>query len=135
MPRGTRAAEPNRGDEDRPFPKRPLNPMQLMHYNSGARCTIILHMTVLPVAEARVQFSKLVDSAIKTHDRITVTRNGIPAVVILSEDDYEGMRATIETLADSEEMAAIAEGLADLRAGRIIGQDEMAETMRRAGRA
>jgi predicted transcriptional regulator len=45
------------------------------------------------------------------------------------------MRATIETLADSEEMAAIAEGIADLRAGRTVGHDEMAEIMRRAGRA
>jgi antitoxin YefM len=92
-------------------------------------------MTTLPVAEARVQFSKLVDSAVRTHDRIKVTRNGIPAVVILADDDYEGMRATIETLADSEEMAAIAAGLADLRAGHSVGQDEMAEVMRRAGRA
>ncbi|MBO0802350.1 MAG: type II toxin-antitoxin system Phd/YefM family antitoxin [Nocardiopsaceae bacterium] len=92
-------------------------------------------MTILPLAEARIQFSKLVESAVKTHDRIRVTRNGIPAAVILSDDDYEGMRATIETLADSEEMTAIAEGIADLRAGRKVGQDEMAEIMRRAGRA
>jgi antitoxin YefM len=92
-------------------------------------------MTVLPLAEARIQFSKLVESAVTTHDRISVTRNGIPAVVILADQDYEGMRATIETLADSEEMTAIAEGIADLRAGRMVGQDEMADIMRRAGRA
>lgn len=92
-------------------------------------------MTILPLAEARVQFSKLVDSAVKTHDRVKVTRNGVPAVVILSDEDYEGMRATIETLADSAEMAAIAEGIADLRAGRTTGQDEMAEIMRKTGRA
>jgi predicted transcriptional regulator len=35
----------------------------------------------------------------------------------------------------AEEMAAIAEGIADLRAGRTVGHDEMAEIMRRAGRA
>jgi antitoxin YefM len=92
-------------------------------------------MTILPLAEARIHFSKLVESAVTTHDRITVTRNGVPAIVILSDEDYEGMRATIETLADSEEMAAIAEGIADLRAGRMVGRDEMAEIMRRAGRA
>ena len=92
-------------------------------------------MTILPLAEARIQFSKLVESAVSTHDRISVTRNGVPVVVILANEDYEGMRATIETLADSEEMAAIAEGIADLQAGRTVGQDEMAEIMRRAGRA
>jgi hypothetical protein len=32
-------------------------------------------------------------------------------------------------------MAATAEGIADLRAGHTVGQDEMTEIMRRAGRA
>ena len=79
-------------------------------------------MTTLPLAEARIHFSKLVESAVTTHDRISVTRNGVPAVVILSDEDYEGMRATIETLADSEEMAVVFGLLAHTLGCKKIGR-------------
>jgi prevent-host-death family protein len=92
-------------------------------------------MTVLPVHEVRANFSAVTDEIVKTHDRVTVTRNGLPAIVMLSDEDFEGMQLTIETLSDSDEMAAIAEGLADLRAGRTVSGDQMAEVMRETGRA
>jgi mRNA-degrading endonuclease RelE of RelBE toxin-antitoxin system len=38
-----------------------------------------MYMTTVPVAEARQNFSALVDEAVTTHQRIQVTRNGVPA--------------------------------------------------------
>jgi antitoxin YefM len=37
-----------------------------------------------------------VDEAVATHEQITVTRNGEPAVVVLSVEDFESL---VETLA------------------------------------
>jgi|CZLB01.1.fsa_nt_gi antitoxin YefM len=91
-------------------------------------------MTVLPVAEARARLSKLVESAVTTHERTTITRNGTPAAVLLSVDDYESMQETIDTLGDPEVMAAIKEGLDDIAAGRVHTQAEVARAMREAGR-
>jgi antitoxin YefM len=95
---------------------------------------IILYMTVIPVADARAKLSRLVESAVNTHERTTITRNGVPAAVLLSVDDYESMQETIEVLADPELMAAIKEGIDDLAAGRVHDQQDVARAMRAAGR-
>jgi antitoxin YefM len=91
-------------------------------------------MTVLPVAEARAQLSQVIESAVATHERTTITRNGIPAAVLLSVDDYESMQETIDILADPDLIAAIKEGLADIAAGRVHDQADVAQAMREAGR-
>jgi antitoxin YefM len=80
----------------------------------GIRATI-LYMLTLPLAEARAQLSKLVDEAVRTHERIEVTKNGRRAAVILSADDYDSLMETLDILGDAEAMAAIreAESLTD----------------------
>ena len=72
-------------------------------------------MVTLPLAEARAQLSKLVDEAVRTHERIEVTKNGRRAAVILSADDYDSLMETLDILGDAEAMAAIreAESLTD----------------------
>ncbi|PWJ54607.1 prevent-host-death family protein [Quadrisphaera granulorum] len=64
-------------------------------------------MTTLPLAEVRAQLSKLVDSAVETHERIHITRNGRPAAVLLSAEDFESLLETLEILSDPEAMAEI----------------------------
>jgi prevent-host-death family protein len=91
-------------------------------------------MTVLPIADVRAGLSRLVESAVTTHERTTITRNGVPAAVLLSVDDYESMQETIDILADPELMAAIREGLDDITAGRVHDQADVTEAMRQAGR-
>jgi prevent-host-death family protein len=93
-----------------------------------------MYMSVLPVAEARAQLSKIVESAVTTHERTTITRNGVPAVILLSIQDYESLQETIETLADPELMSAIKEGLADIAAGRVHTQEDVEQAMREVGR-
>ncbi len=72
-------------------------------------------MMTLPLAGARAQLSKLVDEAVRTHERIEVTKNGRRAAVILSADDYDSLMETLDILGDAEAMAAIreAESLTD----------------------
>ncbi|GLK17281.1 type II toxin-antitoxin system Phd/YefM family antitoxin [Herbiconiux flava] len=91
-------------------------------------------MAVIPVAEARANFSKIVESASTTHERFDVTRNGARAAVILGADDYDSLIETVEILGDSETVEAIRAGLGDLVDGETRSADDVREAMRRAGR-
>jgi prevent-host-death family protein len=91
-------------------------------------------MTTLPIAEARANFSKLVDLASTTHERIDVTRNGRRVAVLLGADDYDSLMETMEILSDPELVAGIAEGQRDIDEGRVYTSEQMREAMRAAGR-
>ena len=59
-------------------------------------------MKFFSVAEARANLAKLISGASETSERAVITRNGEPAAVLLSIDDYESMNETLEILADPE---------------------------------
>lgn len=80
----------------------------------GVFHAMILYMTTLPLADARARLSEIVSDAETTHERFEITRNGRPAAVLLGADDYEAMRETIAVLSDSELVASVREGLAEL---------------------
>ena len=91
-------------------------------------------MTTLSVADARANFSKVVESASATHERFEVTRNGARVAVLLGADDYDSLLETVAILSDSEAMAAIASGLEELREAKTASADEVRASMVRAGR-
>lgn len=91
-------------------------------------------MTTLSVADARANFSKVVESASATHERFEVTRNGARVAVLLGADDYDSLLETVAILSDSGAMAAIASGLGELGAGETVSADEVRESMVQAGR-
>ena len=91
-------------------------------------------MTTLPVADARAQFSKLVDEATSTHERFEITRNGQRVAVLLGADDYDSLRETIAVLGDSELLRGHLEGLAAIQAGDVVDAEGLARAMHSAGR-
>lgn len=91
-------------------------------------------MTTLPLAEARANLSRLVESAVTTHERFEVTRNGDRVAVLLSADDYDALLETVEILSRPDEVAAIGAGLADLESGQVSSADEVRAEMIRRGR-
>jgi prevent-host-death family protein len=82
-------------------------------------------MTTVPVAEARQNFSALVDEAVTTHQRIQVTRNGVPVIWMISDDDFESIMETIDVLTDGAALRDIEQSRADEEAGRYFTADEM----------
>jgi antitoxin YefM len=91
-------------------------------------------MTTVPLAVARAQLSKLVDEAVRTHERVEVTKNGRRAAVIMSADDYDSLMETLDILSDAEAMAEIRQADADVAAGRISTLEEVEAEMRSLGR-
>ena len=91
-------------------------------------------MTSIPLAEARAQLSRLVDEAVRTHERIEVTRNGRRAAVILSADDYDTLLETLDVLADAELVREITQAQAEADRGEVFNLDDVVQSMRDAGR-
>lgn len=91
-------------------------------------------MATLPLAEVRANLSRLVDEAVRTHERIEVTRQGRRAAVILSVDDYDSIMETLAILSDEELMREIRDAESAAKRGEVFTLDEVTEEMRAAGR-
>lgn len=79
----------------------------------------------LPLAEVKAKLSEMVDRVEHTHDRITVTRNGRPAAVLISPEELASLEETLDLLSDSEAMAQLREARAAVDAGDYLTGDDM----------
>jgi antitoxin YefM len=59
-------------------------------------------MDTLPLATVKAKLSELVDRVEGQHDRVTVTRNGRPAAVLMSADDLAELEETLAVLSDAD---------------------------------
>lgn len=82
-------------------------------------------MEALPLADVKNRLSEVVDRVARQHDRVTITRNGRPAAVLMSPDDLETLEETLAILSNPKELAALRRGLADLDAGRVTTLDAL----------
>lgn len=88
-------------------------------------------MSTLSVADARAQFSKLVESAASTHERFDVTRNGDRVAVLMGADDYDALLDTLDVLSDSEAMADLREAQESLARGESFSEADVRAAMTR----
>lgn len=66
-------------------------------------------MTSLPLATVRNRLSALVDDVARTHDTLTITRNGTPTAVVIAVDDYESIMETLALLNDPVDQQRLGE--------------------------
>jgi len=74
-----------------------------------------------PLTDARSRLSEIVDEVESTGAEFVITKH--PAAVIVGHEDYESLIETLNILADSDTMDAIAEAEADLAAGDLVALD------------
>ena len=72
-------------------------------------------MKTLSISEAKMKLSALVDSIRVTDEVVVITKNGRPAAVLVSPDEFEGWRETLAVRSDSELMEEIKDGLQTLK--------------------
>ena len=80
---------------------------------------------VLPLAEVKAKLSEMVDRVEHTHDRITVTRNGRPAAVLISPDELASLEDTLDLLSDADAMAQLRNARAAVAGGDYVTGDEL----------
>ena len=74
-------------------------------------------MKTVPLAEAKAKLSELVDTVARRDERITITKRGRPAAVLMSHEDAAGLEATLEIMSDPEFYAEILRNSAALDRG------------------
>ncbi len=75
-------------------------------------------MKTLSLSEAKMKLSSLVDEVHKTDEEVIITKNGSPAAVLISPDEFEGWKETIAIRSDSDFMDEIKKGISDLKKGK-----------------
>jgi antitoxin YefM len=76
-------------------------------------------MKVLPLAEVKAHLSALVSEVESAHDQITVTRNGVPAAMVVSVAEWEELQETIAVLSDAGTVADLREAEATRAEGEL----------------
>ena len=74
-------------------------------------------MSYATLADVKARLSHYTSEVQRTHERVVITKNGLPAAVLISPDDLDSLEETLEIMSDPELMAAIAQGEAELTAG------------------
>ena len=65
------------------------------------------------------RLSEFVDRVQREHDRVTITKNGVPAAVLISADDLDALEETLSVLGDEDAVRELRE------AERAIGEGDV----------
>jgi len=86
-------------------------------------------MKTLSLSEAKMKLSGLIETLRVTDEEIVITKNGSPAAVLISPDEFESWKETIAIRSDSSLMSEIQKGLKELKEkkSRLYSLDELFE--------
>lgn len=90
---------------------------------------LLWSMKTLPLSDAKARLSQIADEVHRTHERVTITKNGRSYLVLMAAEDLEAMEATLELLGDPDAMARVQQAKQDLAAGRGTDAGHLAELM------
>ena len=76
-------------------------------------------MKTLSLSEAKMKLSALIESVKNTDEEIIITKNGSPAAVLISSDEYESWQETLAIRSDKELTAEIQSGLAAFKKKKV----------------
>lgn len=88
----------------------------------------IVAMSVEALRTVKDRLSEFVERVQREHDRVTITKNGTPAAVLISADDLESLEETLAVLSDRKAVRELAEAEAAVAAGDVVrGADALRE--------
>ena len=83
-------------------------------------------MKTLSLSEAKMKLSELVESVRSTDEEVVITRNGRPAAVLVSPDEFDSWKETLAVRSDQDLMREIEKGLVLLRKkSRLYSLEEL----------
>ncbi|MGD8269549.1 MAG: type II toxin-antitoxin system Phd/YefM family antitoxin [Desulfobacterales bacterium] len=85
-------------------------------------------METLSLSEAKIKLSELIEKVQSTDAEVVITKNGRPAAVLVSPDEFEGWRETIMIKSDADLMTEIRKGISALKKkSRVYTLEELFE--------
>jgi len=94
-----------------------------------------MYMSTVPLADARARLSQIVEEAVRTHERVEITRNGTRAAVLMGASDYDVLLETLEILSDADLVRELSEAVTEASRGEVHTLDDVLKEMRAKGRA
>ncbi len=82
-------------------------------------------MTTMNVSEAKDKLSQLVKDAAETTCQIVISVNGRKQAMLISVEEYESLKETIEILRDQGLMKKIAASMEDIRKNSGVDFDDI----------
>ena len=76
-------------------------------------------MKTLSLSDVKARLSGLVDEVERRDEEIVITRNGQPAAVLVSADEYDSWKETHAVRSDKALMREIKAGLAAIKSGKV----------------
>lgn len=82
-------------------------------------------MNTVSVTQARSNLYDLIDEVATSGKMVGITNKGETKAVLVSEEEWNAMKVTLETLSDSELMEQLKESEKDIKAGRIYDWEDV----------
>jgi len=79
----------------------------------------------IPVTKAKANLLDLVRKIKDSDDTVAITKNGVPEVVLISMDKFQGLLETMEILSDEKAMKAIRKSIREANKGLWVDFDEV----------
>ena len=79
----------------------------------------------IPVTKAKANLLDLVRKIKDSDDTIAITKNGMPEVVLISMNKFQGLLETMDILADEKAMKSIRKSIREAEKGMWVDFDEV----------
>ena len=79
----------------------------------------VKEMKTLSLSEAKMKLSGLVELVKATDEEVVITKNGRPAAVLVSPEEFESWKETIAVRSDTDLMKEIRKGLKAHKTGKV----------------
>jgi prevent-host-death family protein len=89
-------------------------------------------MTTLTATQAKTSFLELLRDVEERGETVQITRNGIPAGVLVSAEEWESLLETVSILSDPTTMRKLASARREIAAGILLTPEQVWKT-RHAG--
>lgn len=74
----------------------------------------------IPVTKAKTKLLDIIRNFDDSEDTIAITKNGVPKAIIMSMDQYEAMRETMEIMADKNMMKQVWASIKDIQSQKPL---------------
>lgn len=81
--------------------------------------------TYIPISKAKSDLLEIIRRLENVEDAVAVTKNGVPAAVILSMEKYRGLLETLDILSDEKTMKSLRTSLRQARKRKWVKYDEV----------
>lgn len=92
-------------------------------------------METRSLSDLKSHLSEYADRAEREHEQFTITRNGRPAVVMISADEWKSLQETLFWLSQPGIHEDLAEAEADIAAGRTFDEAQVRRSLGLSPRA